>query len=380
MSDPRDVLLKSLEEITGSIYMEDIEQMISKTREKKSKKDKETDEILDIISERLKSHPLIKKVIDQGNISKYIRRRSDNYKKLKKLLESKQGESLSPVEMNEAKRLMQRILDDVKQYIVNQAIKTEQGLRRMHSPGSVAKSEAMNLYFSGEKYSENILTDLASKLYSSIALGDSVGIYTEDEELLEYLRQLIAQKFDRKARYKISADKLGISDYESKYPFSTFLGFLFWLMDYYDQAEGDEKNLLTSIIDGFKRSSVTIYFMPSEKEKWRIINVPRLEIFIDIWMLNRDNRTTLREFRDELINTIKRARRKAQKDKTKIDKVADIIMNNYEIFCQRLITYGDLDLYALRRIIDIVIDLDSSYDIGLNLSKLGKLLELYKHK
>jgi len=379
MSNSRDVLLKSLEEITGSIYMEDIEQMISKTREKKSKKDKETDEILDIISERLKSHPLIKKVIDQGNISRYIRR-SDNYKKLKKLLESKQGQDLSPVEMNEAKRLMQRILDDVKQYIVNQAIKAEQGLRRMHSPGSVAKSEAMNLYFSGEKYSENILTDLASKLYSSIALGDSVGIYTEDEELLENLRQLIAQKFDRRARYKISADKLGISDYESKYPFSTFLGFLFWLMDYYDQAGGDEKNLLTSIIDGFKRSSVTIYFMPSEKEKWRIINVPRLEIFIDIWMLNRDNRTTLREFKDELINTIKRARGKAQKDKTKIDKVADIIMNNYEIFCQRLITYGDLDLYALRRIIDIVIDLDSNYDIGLNLSKLGELFEFYKHK
>jgi len=379
MSNSRDVLLKSLEEITGSIYMEDIEQMISKTREKKSKKDKEADEILDIISERLKSHPLIKKVIDQGNISRHIRR-SDNYKKLKKLLESKQDQDLSPVEMIEAKQLMQRILDDVKQFIVNQAIKAEQGLRRMHSPGSVAKSEAMNLYFSGEKYSENILTDLASQLYSSIALGDSVGIYTEDEELLENLKQLIAQKFDRKARYKISADRLEISDYESKYPFSTFLGFLFWLMDYYDRAEGDEKNLLTSIIEGFKRSSVTIYFMPPEKEKWRIINVPRLEIFIDMWMLNRDNRTTLREFKDELINAIKRARRKAQKDKTKIDKVADIIMNNYEIFCQRLITYGDLDLYALRRIIDIVIDLDSNYDIGLNLSKLGELFEFYKYK
>ena len=49
-------------------------------------------------------------------------------------------------------------------------------------------------------------------------------------------------------------------------------------------------------------------------------------------------------------------------------------MSNYEAFCRRLIEHGNIDLYAIRRLMDIIVDLGTRYNLKIYLGPLGSVI------
>ncbi|MEM4677039.1 MAG: hypothetical protein QXY55_04030, partial [Candidatus Korarchaeota archaeon] len=83
-------------------------------------------------------------------------------------------------------------------------------------------------------------------------------------------------------------------------------------------------------------------------------------------------RENLDAFVKSIDNLIKDALRESKKKKEgeKARNSIDILMNNYEILCRRLIEYGIPDFYALRNIMDIVVDLSTRYGIRFRFESL----------
>ncbi|MEM0500368.1 MAG: hypothetical protein QXY59_05015 [Candidatus Korarchaeota archaeon] len=61
---------------------------------------------------------------------------------------------------------------------------------------------------------------------------------------------------------------------------------------------------------------------------------------------------------------------KKEREARKVRNVINILMSNYEILCRRLIEYGVPDFYALRNIMDIVVDLSTEYGIRFRFKSL----------
>jgi hypothetical protein len=367
----RDVVKSIIENITVEEIEHAIEEVI------KERPSKPTDQFLIEIrfQNKIFTHPLLRKVVDLGNLKLSITR-SDSYKHLNdRLLDIIHRGKPEIADISEIQVVIAELIDTALNFIINkQACEAEKGLRNIHAPGSVAKTEALNLYFPGEKYTDEELSELALRLSSSIAIGENLGLFSENSKLMKELKQLSSQYFSKP--YKIDKLKdLDISVYESNYPFATLLGFLLWLAMKRDRTIGNERELLNSIINELKKSSIILYFIPGrEREKWKTIRIPNLDAFVNNWILDRNNRDSIQGFR-KVINSIIIGVGKASKGRAKLSNLMLVLMNYYESLCQRLIYYGDLDLYAMRRILDIIMEISAELDLRPDLHYISRIIE-----
>jgi len=367
----RDVLKSIIEDITVEEIEHAIEEVI------KERPSKPAEQFLSKIrfQNKITTHPLLRKVVDLGNLKRSIPR-NDSYKHLNdRLLDIIHRGKPEITDISEIQVDIVNLIDTALDFIINKQVRgAESGLRNIHAPGSVAKKEASNLYFPGEKYTDEELSELALRLFSSIAIGRNLGLFSENSKLMKELKQLSSQYFGKPYRIDNLKD-LDISVYESNYPFSTLLGFLLWLVMKRDRSIGNERELLNSILNELKKSTIIIYFIPGrEKEKWKTIRIPNLDAFVNNWILDRNNRDSIQGLRG-VINSIISGVRKASKGRSKLNNIMLVLMNYYESLCQRLIYYGDLDLYAMRRILDIIMEISTELDLRPDLHYISRILE-----
>jgi len=366
----RDVLKSIIEDITVEEIEHAIEEVI------KERPSKPAEQFLSEIrfQNKIITHPLLRKVVDLGNLKQSITR-NDSYKHLNdRLLDIIHRGKPEITDISEIQADIAKLIDTALNFIIKQACEAEKGLRNIHAPGSVAKTEALNLYFPGEKYTDEELSELALRLSSSIAIGENLGLFSENSKLMKELKQLSLQYFGKP--YKIDNLKdLDISVYESNYPFSTLFGFLLWLAIKRDRSIGNERELLNSIINELKKSSIILYLIPGgDRGKWKTIRIPNLDAFVNNWILDRNNRDSIQGLRG-VINSIISGVRKASKGRSKLNNIMLVLMNYYESLCQRLIYYGDLDLYAMRRILDIIMEISTELDLRPDLHYISRILE-----
>jgi hypothetical protein len=367
----RDVLKSIIEDITVEEIEHAIEEVI------KERPSEPAEQFLSEIrfQNKITTHPLLRKVVDLGNLKRSITS-NDSYKHLNdRLLDIIRRGKPEITDISEIQVDIAKLIDTALNFIINkQACEARKGLGNIHAPGSVAKTEALNLYFPGEKYTDEELSELALRLSSSIAIGKNLGLFSENSKLMKELKQLSSQYFGKPYRIDNLKD-LDISVYESNYPFATLLGFLLWLAMKRDRSIGNERELLNSIINELKKSSIILYFIPGgEREKWKTIRIPNLDAFVNNWILDRNNRDSIQGLRG-VINSIISGVRKASKRRSKLNNIMLVLMNYYESLCQRLIYYGDLDLYSMRRILDIIMEISAELDLRPDLHYISRILE-----
>lgn len=319
---------------------------------------------------------LVGKAIDIGNLSKSVKR-SECYKKLNERLNDVLKRGVKVEDLKNIEDLVNCLRSVAIEYITEKIGEAEQGLRHFHRPGCVAKSEARNLYFPGEDYKKETLSWLAYGFFSSVTIGDNLGIYSEDDKLMFNLEQL-AQRLE-KSKFGIEPSRLGISEYEENRPYATLLAFILWLAKLgVRREEGEEiKAFAQSILDDLRVSAISLLFMPPEKEKWGTVSLPRLDVFIDRWILNEESRAKIEAFRDSLKYFLDEARKAAKREgRTKeLENAIDLLMNSYEALCKNLIEHGSLDFYAMRRLMDVMIDIATKYNVRAFMRPLGIIVD-----
>ena len=319
--------------------------------------------------ENLRVHPLIRKTVDWGNTRKNCRR-LNIYKKFQEKILEILSRQINIEDVIEIKNLLSDLKDKTMDYIVRQVGNTSQGLRHIHAPGSVAKKEGRNLYF-GEEFTQETLYKLASRLCNSIALGDNIGIYSEDKDFMRELKQLASIDFGYP--FKIELEELNIASYETEHPYIVFLKFILWLRERFEAEEDSgKKDSLLLILDRLKSSSISLFFMPTKKEKWRTISLPRLDLFINKWIQHEERRKGIRTFIDNIDNFLEVVLKESKriKEYRKVRNLIDLLMDNYDTFCHELIEHGVPDFHAVRRMMDIILDLSTRYNVKLHFKPL----------
>jgi len=326
------------------------------------------------------NHPLVRKAIDWGTFARKVKT-LEPYNKLNRKLTEIFERGLEVEDIAEVRELLNDLRGQLIDYIITKEIRgAEKGLRHIHAPGSVAKKEGRNFYLPGEKYTDDVLYRLASRLLNSISLGDVLGIYSESGNLMLGFRQLAAQKFGSKLR--VEPEDLGIDENEAIRPYAALLGLIFWLMkELMVEEELELKSLIQSILSELRVAPICLFFMPSErggrgKERWSTIYLPRLDIFLDRWIFDEKARKKIEDLRDELKKFIAAAYRAARREKkiSEVKNTIDLLMDNYDAFCRRLMEHGSLDLYAIRKMMDIIVDLATKYGLRMYLRPLGLIL------
>jgi hypothetical protein len=345
------------------------------------------------------NHPLVGKAINWGTFSRKVKA-SEPYNKLnRRLIEIlKRGLKVEDIaeDIAEVSELLNDLRGQLIDYIITEEICGAEGLRHIHAPGSAAKREGRNFYLPGERYTSDTLCRLASRLFDSIALGDALGIYSESENLMLGLRQLAEheQKHEQKfgsqksksqkfgAKFRIEPKDLGINENEAIRPYAALLGLILWLMKKLMVKEELElKSLIQSILNELRVAPICIFFMPSERggrgrERWSTIYLPRLDIFFDRWIFDEKARKEIEDLRDGLKKFIVAAYRVAEREKRtgEVENAIDVLMDNYDALCRSLMEHGNLDLYATRRMMDIMVDLAIKYGLHMYLRPLGSIL------
>lgn len=362
------IIKNKLATVCEKISVDEIEIML------KSFKKKETEDVvenfLQQITNKLRQHPIIASVV-KPYLPHAIRnlRKTEWYKKLTgKILK----EEWTTQDLIEIKNCVDNLRNELIEYLTKLICDVKEGLRHIHAPGSVAATEGRNLYFFGEKYTQETLCRLAARVCSSIALGNYVGLYSEDDILMLSLKQLVIQHF--KSSFKIDVKYINVYENEANRPYALLLGFIIWLSKKIE--EEPLKPSIQPILEGFKKSSLILFYLPPQTEKWCTIGLPRLDSFINNWILDEGRRTKIEKLRGELNNFILnlKKRSKARTVGKEVEKDIEFIMNNYEAFCKTLIEEGMLDFYAMRRVIDVLIDLSGGNpDLRISLTTLGSL-------
>jgi len=367
------------DEIRGAL-----ERVIEGAQEKAAKRRSKTiaDGFLEEISfnEKLYNHPLVGKAIKKGLVANLVQnlRKSEYYKKLNEKLNDVLERGVNAEDLRNIEDLVNGLRSIAIEYIVKEIGKAKQGLRHLHRPGCVAKSEARNLYFPGEHYTKETLSWLAYGFFSSITIGNNLGIYSENDKLMFDLKQLV-QRFESK--FEIEPSRLGISEDEKNRLYTTFLAFILWLAKKLSAGREEEeveiKALAQSILDNLRVSTISLLFMPPEKEKWGTVSLPRLDVFIDRWILNEESRAKIEAFRDSLKDFVETARKTAKRERRtkELENAIDLLMNSYEALCKNLIEHGSLDFYAMRRLLDVMIDIATNYNIRAFMRPLGIIVD-----
>jgi len=361
-----------LETLAGEVNIDEIQNAIDRIVEEEP--DNVTEGFLKEVNfwRKLSTHPLLRVVIDWGNLLREIKK-SEHYKKLdEKLINILKLGEIKEEDIIEIKNLLKVLKDEAMDFITRQTGKVEQGLRHIHAPGSVAKKEGRNLYF-GEQFTQEVLYNLAARLCSSIALGDNLGIYSEDKDLMQEHKQLAVLHFNSLSPFKIELKDLGVNEHETNHPYVVFLKFILRLVKmFYAEENYDKKKRISLILDRLKTSTVSLFFMPPNKEKWCTIMLPRLDLFINKWIMNEESRERIEMLFNVLHNFIDKAAEEAGKKRESkwIRNLIDILMGNCDVLCYMLIEYSVPDFYSLRNIMDIMVDLGTRYDLKLYLKPL----------
>lgn len=378
----RNIFRSRLETIIGDISLDRIKNAVEELIMFREENKDVVKQFLDKFNFKgiFQQHPLIGRILTGKGLGVWahiVRRYEESHayrriqEKLNEILRRQEVEEKDLLDMKTLLRELRGVVIDFVERLVSD---TKQGLRHIHAPGSVAKREARNLYF-GEKLTDNDLYLLASRLCGSIAFGENIGIYSEDEDFMRSVKQLV-ESFGLGPSFKIEKDKLkeiGIQKHDVDHPHVVFLKFIMWLRKQIDVEENVVKRgICLSILNMLRSVVINVYFMPPDKEKWCTLSFPRLDFFINNWIQNDEARRKLETLVDNIDKFIKSALKKSRR-KGEIDKVRNMIslfMSKYETLCRKLIEYGVPDFHALRNLMDIIIDLSIRYNIKLHFKQL----------
>ncbi|MEM2915663.1 MAG: hypothetical protein QXH91_09755, partial [Candidatus Bathyarchaeia archaeon] len=276
----RDMFKSSLKAITGDIDLNEVKNALEKVTITKEKPENTVEWLLKETDfwGKFRRHPLVRKIIDWGNISRECRK-SNVYRRIEeKLARMVSRQQVEIEDLIETRDLLRELKNVVLDFVEKQAGDVEQGLRHIHAPGSVARKEARNLYF-GEEFTYDDLYKLASRLCDSISLGDSIGIYSEDKDFMLKMSQFI-ESFGFGSSFKVERDKLRemrIQEYDINHPYIVFLKFVLWLRNQIDIEENQEKKAVyLSVLNRLQSATINMFFMPPNREKWCTIALPRL--------------------------------------------------------------------------------------------------------
>lgn len=362
--------------IIGDFNLSEVKDSIEKIASRK-KDENPVERFLERINfqGKFRQHPLVWRTIDWGNASKEYKK-SNTYKKIqRKLAEILEKQEVEVKDLQEIVDLLRELKSIVIDFIERQASKSEQGLRHIHAPGSVAKDEARNLYF-GERFTGEDLRKLALRLCRSIAFGDNIGIYSEDEGFMRSMMQLI-ESFSFGPPFKVERSKLGeigILEEDTSHPYVVLLKFIMWLRNRIDTEEDPNKrNICSSVLSKLRSTTVDMFFMPPNKEKWCTISLPRLDFFINNWIERDDARKSLETLVNNINTLIKDSLRESRRKREveKVRNLVDLLMINYEMLCRKLIEYGVPEFHALRNIMDIILDLSARYNVRIHFKSLA---------
>lgn len=244
--------------------------------------------------------------------------------------------------------------------------KKSSGISPIHIPGSVTRNEARNLYY-GEDYDRLALAGFSLQLLNSICIGRAVSIYTDDEELLDQIKEVLTRSFGK--RHIIEYQELnelkihGPSEQDK--PYIVLFKFLLWLCTYYETVSDEGRSLLQQILRRIRNTNITMYLVPGERAKYRTILLPKLEFFFTRWIDKEKKRRALIHLRDNFYNFSSNGWR-AGKD---VQKIIEVFTNKFELLCHDLLKYGVLSYEALREMINIIVDLQRTFkEIPIELS------------
>ncbi|MEM2271995.1 MAG: hypothetical protein QW356_05690 [Candidatus Hadarchaeales archaeon] len=349
-----------LESLTRKFIKEDIETLIETVQEKEA-----VDSGLKKIGfwSDLCEHPILKTVLDWGGIGRELKK-AEAYKNIQEVLEEiRRKKSVSTEEALRLRQLLNDLRNQIIDFVTKQAGDAGKGLRHIHAPGSAANTEARNAYF-GEKYTSEILYEMATCLASSVCVGKHVGVYFENEETRKYLEQLCLQYF--KSGWSISPEEIGISRYEIDRPYLILMKFLLWLWDQIStEKEPERKELLQNLARQIKQSSAVLYFTPgNDRVRWRTITIPRLDFFITKWVENEERRRKIQQLTKDLTHLMNNVSQRArQMGERAVENTIELIMMKYEAFAQKLLEFGIPEYHALYSMVTSAMDVSIHYGI-----------------
>jgi len=349
---------------------------VSEIFDRLSKKDlSKKEEFENAVNESVKRlirlrHPLFRgtKLVNWPNIARERR----DYLKLKagELLKKFKDEMQQREDLEEIMQVARRYREGFVNDMISKAGDPEKALRPYHAPGSLSISEARNLYF-GEKYGVDELLKMFQQLSDSICIGDSVAVYFEGGEAHRILKRYLGMHVREHIDGDLLQRELRIGRFESGKPYIVLVAFLLWLYDRFSRAgEYEERDMLRRILEELKIAAGLLYFVPGlDRAEYSTTALPSLHHFLSNWVENESRRRNLEALlgevfhfsKDVLVAAMRRNERKRAEAELKL------LAHNLEIFCKSLLETGALDRLALRRLVDIVVDLSLRYETPANL-------------
>lgn len=324
-------------------------------------------------------HPLFRKTINWGNVGRSARGQ------LKKevaglIVKACRGKEITPQDILNLRRRVQAFRDEVIRDIMKEVSAAGKGLRQYHVPGSVALSEARNVYY-GEEFEKEQLLSLAERFLRSICVGNWVAVYFEKNALSRIqddLRHLVMERFPE-GRGHVPPNALGsleISVIESDRAYIVFSKFLLWLYRNYDaERDPERRRLLEQIINDVRDSTGILYLMPRNKSEYMLIAIPSLNIFTATWLEDRERRRVLESFSERTYRFIVRVLRAARGgERRKAENELKILANSLELFYRDLVETGSIGYQPLRGVVDQIVYLSQRYRVPHSFSYMKRLL------
>jgi len=280
------------------------------------------------------NHPVLKKLVNYGGASKYL---NDESIGIPQMTNELYGDPNSDKALVVAQNLGQTIKNKFAEYVASKLTLSEEGIRPAMMPGSVAKSEAPNLYYGGESYSADDTVQLALTLLKSIAVGQSVSVYFENG-FGDYINEI-----SKHGRFNM--EEIGGEQFESSYPFVTLVHLLIFV---YENAGKDRSEVEQLML----QTSGVLYLTPgTEHEKYMTFAVPSLRAFLHGWLMDEKKRDSLKKMFKAANGIGNRSFAKSREVRGDLDK-----MYNYlEIIATHLIDNGSIPWQTLRQLIDSLI-------------------------
>lgn len=303
-------------------------------------------------------HPVLKKLVDYGNMSRKINREtSDLLAEISRLVTSD-----DPAELVRLNEVAQDFLDRVEEvaigYIATKVLESGDDLRPTMMPGSVGRGEAPNLYLAGENYREEDRGVLALQLASSVAIGKSVSVYFEGD-FHDYLRELVRAKFDRPY---LEAGDVRASGWEVGEPFVALLRLLLWV---YEEISGEDGDRSEELVEMMRSSSGTVYFTPGmDREKFTAFSFPQLDAFVVRWLKEGERRRAVRSMLDSVKLTCSMAYRRGREA---AGGQIQLIHQHLNLVASTLIGRAVIMWEPLRKIVDGLIELAARHEVPVNL-------------
>ena len=280
-------------------------------------------------------HPVFGNLVDLENLWDHLNKESTRISQKSFEL---YGNPNSDKALTVAQNLGEIIRSESAKYWASELTQSKKGIRPAMIPGSVAKTEARNLYYGDESYSTDDTVQLALMLLKSITVGSSVSVYFE-REFGEFIKEISKHGgFDM--------EEIGATQFESSYPFVTLVHLLIFVYENAGKDRGEVEQLML-------QTSGVLYLTPGKKqhEKYMTFAVPSLRAFLNGWLMDEKKRDSLKKMFKAANGMASRSFAKSKKVRGDLDK-----MYNYlEIIATHLIDNGSIPWQPLRQLIDSLI-------------------------